>query len=176
VCDIQGGIHSKGVILTDPAIHSKKGEFGVTDHGPHGISTFFSTHRCNMFCCSFWRKPVDCTQYLEPQEGTSMSASGIDTLNPPPPRFVGQAPKLNLFSKSVLASSPHRAPIPPALPPIHERGMMLPPPPPPPFPPPINGHYMMLPPPPFPPPINGHCRMLPPPPPPPIQRNPYSYY
>lgn len=74
LCDIQGGIESKGVVLTDPAIASRKKEFGVTDTGHKGISTFFSMHRCNKFCRRYWRVPHDRTLYLNPQQGTSMSS------------------------------------------------------------------------------------------------------
>jgi hypothetical protein len=40
--DVQGGVYSNGVILTDPCILSFDTQFGETDLGPKGISSFFS--------------------------------------------------------------------------------------------------------------------------------------
>eukprot|EP00539_Tryblionella_compressa_P004166 CAMPEP_0178736306 /NCGR_PEP_ID=MMETSP0744-20121128/2366_1 /TAXON_ID=913974 /ORGANISM="Nitzschia punctata, Strain CCMP561" /LENGTH=371 /DNA_ID=CAMNT_0020388763 /DNA_START=335 /DNA_END=1450 /DNA_ORIENTATION=+ len=85
VCDLQGGIDSKTVVLTDPAVLSRKKEFGPMDLGPKGISTFFNRHKCNRFCGLHWLKPQDRTKYYQPQQGTSMSGSA--TMAPPPPRF-----------------------------------------------------------------------------------------
>lgn len=72
LCDLQGGIYSDGIVLTDPVILSRSKSFGVTDLGPRGISTFFSNHRCNEFCRSNWMKPNDQRQYYAHQAGTSM--------------------------------------------------------------------------------------------------------
>ena len=47
LCDLQGGIYSNAVVLTDPVILSRSKRFGVTDLGPQGISSFFSNHVCN---------------------------------------------------------------------------------------------------------------------------------
>ena len=77
LCDIQGAVYPKAVVLTDPAILSKRVEFGVTDLGSQGISTFFNQHRCNKYCCSHWLKPADCTKYLQPQQGTSMTVPPV---------------------------------------------------------------------------------------------------
>jgi hypothetical protein len=49
VCDLQG-VLSSSFQLTDPAIHSKKRKFGLTDHGPAGQDKFFRTHECNPLC------------------------------------------------------------------------------------------------------------------------------
>ncbi len=71
LCDIQGGECPGGIILTDPVIHSReKNLFGITDLGPHGISTFFSSHRCNKYCRSDWTKPRDVTCYFHASSGT----------------------------------------------------------------------------------------------------------
>ena len=50
LCDLQGGVYSDGVVLTDPAVLARSKSYGVTDLGPQGISTFFSQHKCNEFC------------------------------------------------------------------------------------------------------------------------------
>ena len=47
LCDLQGGIYEDAIVLTDPVILSRNRRFGVTDLGPDGISSFFSSHRCN---------------------------------------------------------------------------------------------------------------------------------
>jgi Alpha-kinase family len=81
LCDIQGGIGANTVVLTDPAISSRKKEFGVTDNGPKGISSFFSNHRCNEFCRGNWWVPQDRAQYFNPQEGTSMSSNSTSSVS-----------------------------------------------------------------------------------------------
>ena len=45
LCDLQGGVYADGVVLTDPVILSRDRQFGVTDLGTQGISTFFSQHQ-----------------------------------------------------------------------------------------------------------------------------------
>jgi hypothetical protein len=72
LCDLQGGVYSNGVCLTDPVILSRNKMFGVTDLGAEGISSFFSNHRCNEYCKSSWSRPADQTRYFTPQAGTSM--------------------------------------------------------------------------------------------------------
>jgi hypothetical protein len=47
LCDLQGGVYSNAVVLTDPVILSRDKSYGVTDLGPRGISSFFSNHKCN---------------------------------------------------------------------------------------------------------------------------------
>jgi hypothetical protein len=64
LCDLQGGTYRDGAILTDPVVQSRRREFGPTDLGASGISTFFSRHSCNRFCRANWTKPADFTQYF----------------------------------------------------------------------------------------------------------------
>ncbi|CAB9515687.1 Myosin heavy chain kinase [Seminavis robusta] len=111
LCDLQGGVDSKGVVLTDPAILSKNSEFGLTDLGSKGISSFFSQHKCNEFCRSHWRKPNNRAQYFSPQEGTSMSS--FATMPPPPPQFVFRSSFNNSDSVSTASGFPTMAPPPP---------------------------------------------------------------
>ena len=72
LCDLQGAVYQNGVVLTDPAILSVSGEFGPTDLGLKGISTFFCHHVCNEYCRSFWLRPRDQTCYYQKRKGTSM--------------------------------------------------------------------------------------------------------
>jgi hypothetical protein len=72
LCDLQGGISSGGVVLTDPVILSRNKSYGVTDLGPNGISSFFSNHRCNKFCKSHWGMPSNKSRYYQLQKGTTM--------------------------------------------------------------------------------------------------------
>ncbi|KAL6048918.1 Alpha-type protein kinase domain-containing protein [Balamuthia mandrillaris] len=72
LCDLQGGVYSNGVVLSDPVILSRTRRYGLTDLGPEGISSFFSTHCCNEFCRSSWATPVDQNAYYEPEKGTTM--------------------------------------------------------------------------------------------------------
>jgi hypothetical protein len=72
LCDLQGGLYTNGVCLTDPVILSRNKQYGVTDLGPKGISSFFSNHTCNEYCKSNWSKPNDQGRYFAPSEGTSM--------------------------------------------------------------------------------------------------------
>lgn len=72
LCDLQGGVYSDGVVLTDPVVMSNQRCFGPTDLGPHGISTFFGNHFCNEFCRREWRKPHDQTRYHHSTAGTTM--------------------------------------------------------------------------------------------------------
>lgn len=76
LCDLQGGVYSDSVVLTDPVILSRDRCYGVTDLGPQGISSFFSNHRCNEFCNSNWSRPADQRRYFNPQAGTSMVHAG----------------------------------------------------------------------------------------------------
>jgi hypothetical protein len=75
LCDLQGGVYSNGVVLTDPVILSRDKSYGVTDLGPRGISSFFSNHKCNQYCRSNWSIPADCNRYHSVQMGTSMAGS-----------------------------------------------------------------------------------------------------
>mmetsp|Transcript_8268 Transcript_8268/g.21730 ORF Transcript_8268/g.21730 Transcript_8268/m.21730 type:complete len:373 (-) Transcript_8268:150-1268(-) len=57
LCDLQGGAYADGVVLTDPVVMSSTREFGPTDLGPEGISTFFANHQCNEYCRTEWIRP-----------------------------------------------------------------------------------------------------------------------
>ena len=51
VVDLQGVKESRGLLLTDPAIHSLDLlRFGKTNLGPRGMRLFFDTHKCNSLC------------------------------------------------------------------------------------------------------------------------------
>ena len=50
VCDLQRVRMADSYELTDPAIHSQRQLYGVTDLGREGMDYFFSTHRCNSLC------------------------------------------------------------------------------------------------------------------------------
>lgn len=82
VCDLQGGEYSNAVCLTDPVILSRTKQYGATDLGPQGISSFFSNHRCNEFCKAGWLRPRDQTRYFQPQMGTSMAGGGTGCRQP----------------------------------------------------------------------------------------------
>ncbi len=65
VCDLQGMLSEDNkplrFRLTDPAIHTRKGQpYGPTDHGHKGQHNFFQTHICSPFCeylgIKKWRK------------------------------------------------------------------------------------------------------------------------
>lgn len=77
-CDLQGGVYSNAVCLTDPVILSRDKSYGVTDLGPTGISSFFSNHKCNEFCTSSWSRPADPRRCFIPQAGTSMMSAGTN--------------------------------------------------------------------------------------------------
>jgi hypothetical protein len=72
LCDLQGGVYKNGVVLTDPVIMSKTREYGPTDLGPRGISSFFSSHVCSDYCRKDWRRPSDQTRYYPRTSHTSM--------------------------------------------------------------------------------------------------------
>jgi hypothetical protein len=37
LCDLQGGVYSDGVVLTDPVVMSRDNSLGPTDLGPPGL-------------------------------------------------------------------------------------------------------------------------------------------
>lgn len=82
LCDLQGGVYSNAVVLTDPVILSRSKMYGVTDLEPQGISSFFSNHVCNEFCNSSWKRPADQRRYHRPQMGTSMSGTDANQYVP----------------------------------------------------------------------------------------------
>ena len=71
-CDLQGGIYKDGFIITDPVIMSTTQEYGPTDLGSEGISTFFARHKCNKFCNNQWVMPRDKKVYFKVQNGSAM--------------------------------------------------------------------------------------------------------
>ena len=72
LCDLQGGVYQDGVVLTDPVVMSINREYGPTDLGKNGISSFFAHHQCNEFCRSEWRQPRNPTPYYSRTAGTTM--------------------------------------------------------------------------------------------------------
>ena len=83
LCDLQGGVYSNGIVLTDPVIMSQvAGQYGPTDLGSEGISSFFATHRCNEYCRRHWRKPRNRMSYYNPRAGTTMEHVPTRTSRP----------------------------------------------------------------------------------------------
>lgn len=76
LCDLQGGVYSDAVVLTDPVIMSRSRKYGMTDLGAKGISSFFSRHVCNEFCKKKWSLPSKRRCYFDPRKGTSMIRTG----------------------------------------------------------------------------------------------------
>ncbi len=72
LCDLQGGVYSNEVILSDPVILSRSKDYGVTDLGPEGISNFFARHTCNEFCKAAWSKPSNPYAFYAARMSTSM--------------------------------------------------------------------------------------------------------
>ncbi|KAL1990248.1 hypothetical protein VTN49DRAFT_6087 [Thermomyces lanuginosus] len=79
LCDLQGGVYRREVILSDPVILSRTREFGVTDLGANGISSFFSQHECNDYCRPNWTQPAQPRQYFNPIPGTTMIRRTVPT-------------------------------------------------------------------------------------------------
>ena len=73
ICDLQGGSYKDGFIITDPVIMSLTKEYGPTDLGAEGISTFFARHKCNKFCNSRWIQPANKNVYFKLEQGTAMA-------------------------------------------------------------------------------------------------------
>lgn len=82
LCDLQGGIYEDGAIITDPVVLSRARQFGPTDLGPDGISSFFSTHVCNEYCRQGWSRPRVAVQVFAPEQGTTMTLT--NTAGHPP--------------------------------------------------------------------------------------------
>ncbi|KAF9111039.1 hypothetical protein BGX27_005474 [Mortierella sp. AM989] len=72
LCDLQGGVYSDGVVLTDPVVMSRNQRFGPTDLGGEGIESFFARHICNEFCRSSWSRPIRRTGFFRVTKGTTM--------------------------------------------------------------------------------------------------------
>lgn len=79
LCDLQGGIYQHEVVLSDPVILSRGGEYGVTDLGPDGISSFFSQHTCNEYCRPNWTQPANPVRHFVPVAGTTMIRRTVST-------------------------------------------------------------------------------------------------
>ncbi|KAI5863733.1 kinase-like domain-containing protein [Durotheca rogersii] len=79
LCDLQGGIYQREVVLSDPVILSRRRDYGVTDLGPDGISSFFSHHTCNRFCRPNWAKPWNPVARYDPVPGTTMIRNTVPT-------------------------------------------------------------------------------------------------
>lgn len=91
LCDLQGGVYRHEVVLSDPVILSRTREYGVTDLGSDGISSFFSQHDCNRFCRSNWTRPANPVQCFPPVAGTTMIGRSVATRHsrPAQTRFYG---------------------------------------------------------------------------------------
>lgn len=97
LCDLQGGSRTTeqllgkrlaGIVITDPVILSQNREFGLTDLGPEGISTFFARHKCNKHCRAHWRLPGKVQQHFKGVPGTTMlqpRQGGVHINAAPPP-------------------------------------------------------------------------------------------
>ncbi|KAI5925859.1 kinase-like protein [Camillea tinctor] len=79
LCDLQGGIYRDEVVLSDPVILSRNRDYGVTDLGSDGISSFFSQHCCNDFCRPNWTQPTNPVQIYRPVQGTTMIRRNVPT-------------------------------------------------------------------------------------------------
>lgn len=84
LCDLQGGIYQREIVLSDPVILSRGRDYGVTDLGSDGISSFFSQHNCNNYCRPSWTKPARPTQHFKPTPGTTMIRRTVPTENSRP--------------------------------------------------------------------------------------------
>ena len=79
LCDLQGAIYKEGMILTDPVIMSEKKDFGPSDLGLDGISSFFSNHTCSKYCRPYWLLPTQRTPVFKKTMGTTMNLPKIDS-------------------------------------------------------------------------------------------------
>ncbi|KAM5443976.1 hypothetical protein MaudCBS49596_008051 [Microsporum audouinii] len=84
LCDLQGGVYQSEVVLSDPVILSRNRDYGVTDLGAAGISSFFSQHNCNRYCRQNWTKPFSPVQHFRPVPGTTMIRRTVPTRNSRP--------------------------------------------------------------------------------------------
>jgi hypothetical protein len=80
LCDLQGGVYQREIILSDPVILSQfQDEYGATDLGADGITSFFSQHDCNEFCRPNWIYPAAASQHYNPVMGTNMLRHSVPT-------------------------------------------------------------------------------------------------
>ena len=87
LCDLQGGAHGGGVVLTDPVVMSRDRRYGPQDLGAAGIDGFFAHHKCSRYCRMTWTQPRDKPGqvHLPPVSGTSMMDSKSTLLVPSRP-------------------------------------------------------------------------------------------
>lgn len=71
-CDLQGGVYNDGFVVSDPVIMSESKEYGPTDLGLEGISTFFAYHTCSEYCNKGWILPEDKNVYFKIKKGSAM--------------------------------------------------------------------------------------------------------
>jgi hypothetical protein len=64
------------VSISDPVIMSRNQNYGVTDLGPDGISTFFARHRCTRFCQPHWTQPRNTAVHYSRSSCTYMELRG----------------------------------------------------------------------------------------------------
>jgi len=79
LCDLQGGVYSNGVVLTDPVVMTAARKFGPTDLGIDGITTFFARHQCNRFCNPAWQRPRRQQALYPERQGTLLEAMHVPT-------------------------------------------------------------------------------------------------
>ncbi|KAI8918451.1 hypothetical protein DFJ77DRAFT_530399 [Powellomyces hirtus] len=72
LCDLQGGVYSDGVVLTDPVVMSATQAFVSTDLGLAGITTFCALHKCIAYCRWQWSRPQDKAVHYLTAKGTSL--------------------------------------------------------------------------------------------------------
>ena len=84
ICDLQGRYRFNRFSrekcrfeLTDPAICSRRRNYGPTDLGEKGIDSFFANHVCNEFCDQHWQRPRYSKQWFPLTKGTSMLSSRV---------------------------------------------------------------------------------------------------
>lgn len=73
LCDLQGGVRHDCIILSDPVILSKSGDYGATDLGWKGIESFFKRHVCTEYCRPDWRKPTKPKRHFMAMKGTAVN-------------------------------------------------------------------------------------------------------
>ncbi|RSL45510.1 hypothetical protein CEP54_014231 [Fusarium duplospermum] len=108
LCDLQGGIYQREIVLSDPVILSRNRDYGVTDLGSEGISSFFSQHSCNNYCRPNWTQPSNPYQYFQPVHGTTMMRHSVPTAYS---RFTGTSSLWTGPDGTCLKFSTHAEPI-----------------------------------------------------------------
>lgn len=89
VCDLQGRYRDDAYRcdrcrfeLTDPAICSRRRNYGVTDLGEKGIESFFANHYCNEYCNfdGYWARPQKASSWFRTSSATTMIRSSAKDL------------------------------------------------------------------------------------------------